>query len=172
MLSKCWLNKCTFFSWQEINLSEHLLGCLACKACEWAMGIGKKREELEICWTLSPEFYRIWCSEFRRETNLLVSDRTVLWDKNGLHFPQIPRPRPHVANGLPQYSIKKKKYHFISMWQKIKKKLNRYCSVLGSRMLFVAGIRGNAPRRDTADGTIIHFKCFLSGKKHQCKRMW
>ena len=85
MLSKCWLNTFIFFSWQERNLSEHRLGCLAGKACEWAMGIGKKREELEICWTLSPEFYRIWCSEFRRETNLLVSDRTVLWDKNG-HF--------------------------------------------------------------------------------------
>ena len=108
MLSKCWLNTFIFFSWQERNLSEHRLGCLACKACEWALGVGKKWEELEICWTLSPEFCRIWYSEFRREIHLLVSDRTVLWDKNGLHFPQIPRPRPHVANGLPQYSIKKK----------------------------------------------------------------
>ena len=60
------------------------------------------------------------------------------------------------------------------MWQKIKKKLNRYCSFLGSKMFFVAGISGNAPQRNIVDGTIVHFKCFLSGgkKKRQCKRMW
>lgn len=51
------------------------------------------------------------------------------------------------------------------MRQKIKKKLNRHCSVLGSKMFFVAGISGNAPRRNIVDGTIVHFKCFLSGEK-------
>ena len=51
------------------------------------------------------------------------------------------------------------------MRQKIKKKLNRHCSVLGSKMFFVAGISGNAPQRNIVDGTIVHFKCFLSGEK-------